>query len=101
MSVDLGGGRIVRIKRRKKFVFGNNIRAREQIRQGGLASIRITNHCGDRPLMSFASFTLDCARFAHCFELSLKPRYSLLDAPAINLQLCFAGPTGADPTGLS
>src|SRR5438132_1158677 len=62
-----------RIKRRKKSIFGNDIRAGEQIQQRGLASIRITNHRGDRPLMSFAPFALDRARLAYRFELSLKP----------------------------
>src|SRR4029453_5968546 len=87
-----------RIKCRKKFVPSNDIRASEQVQQRGLTSIRIPNHCGDRPLMSFASFALDSARFAHYFELSLKPRNSFLHAAPINLQLCLARSTRADPT---
>src|SRR5439155_14499005 len=90
-----------RIKRRKKFVFGNDIRAGEQVQQRGLASIRIPDHCGDRPLMSFAAFALYCACVAHRFELSLEPCYSLLDALPINFQLSFARSTRAYPTRLA
>ena len=90
-----------RIERGKKFVFGNDIRAGEQIQQRRLASVRLTDHCGDRPLMTFAAFTLYCTRFAHGFELALETRNSFLHAAAINFQLCFAWPTRADPTRLS
>jgi hypothetical protein len=51
--------------------------------------------------MSFATFALYCARFAHRFELSFEARYSLLHAAAINFQLCFARATRADSPGLS
>src|SRR5882757_4422952 len=89
------------IERGKKSVFGNDIRAGEEIQQRGFASVRITNDCGDRPLMALTTLTLYCTCFAHRFELSLEPRNSLLHAAAINFQLCFAGPTCADPAGLS
>src|SRR5438128_9902958 len=90
-----------RVERGEKFVFGNDIRAGEQIQQGRLASIRIPYHCGDGPLMTFTAFTLYCTCFAHRFELSLQPRNSFLHAAAINSQLCFAWSTRADPTSLS
>src|SRR2546423_3606791 len=51
--------------------------------------------------MTFTSLALDGASFAHRFELTFQPPDSLLDSTAIYFQLCFAGPTGPNSSGLA
>src|SRR5205807_4034796 len=53
------------------------------------------HHSGDGPLMSFATFALYRARFAHRFRLPLQSRDPFLHAASINFQLRF--PRAARP----
>ena len=73
-----------RIQRGEKFVLGYNAGARQQIQQRRFSSVGVSDHSGDRPLMSFATFALYRARFAHRFQLAFQPRDPFLHATAIN-----------------
>jgi hypothetical protein len=92
-----GGG----VERGEELVGGVHFGAGEQIQKGGFSSVGVTDDCGYGPAMAAAAGALDGAVFAHLGKFALETADALLDAAAVDLELCFTGAARADAAALA